>query len=1365
MTIFSSYRNQRWLTIEYVSVEITQNYVDEMLTHFNCQILEDIDALHNKKESGWVYDQIIKMSLVKIERNILHGPSFGHRGVSAKLPQPTILPQFKTVLTPRIVRLPDQYIPVSFLSYPNICIPLAIVIKLEHLKAGGLFNNKTFSIKNIASALSALRFSELQTVENDFKIYRKDLPKLEEINDGFSEPLKQQYSFLRFYRGFSINMYKFIGQQKLHKGDTARVITSHLSKRWNSPDFLQIDLLDSTHLLRPPMTDHVFIILNYFGLINHRKDKRYSHACRACQRVFTHTRNFKRHITQTCSPNPTAPRRAKNFILHKAFIKDKHTGKKKRHTISFTPNQYYKTFQTFIYGTMDLECTSKPMQAGLFNKGVPANSVFYQKPFAFSLCYTTPYNLPLPDNLKNITVKFFDERYNTLDEFYLKMLTTLRQSVTDVNKFIFETMTLDMGPPNLSSLSRKDREAYIKASRCSFCGKKFNMKIVSAKNSNKVYTVRKVRHHNHFIKIPNLAKLGGVGDDADGDSEHKVIVPCSACNVSTYQGGFLARNDLRILFHNGSKYDFVYLADAISRVGHTQFQQINEKGRVVNLPLIKGDPAVLCKDKNTILQLTIRFSCDHLASCPYHSQANHPKRSWASCPYEKKICFIDSALMITASLDMMLQDVRSIHQGKKNLQLVFPRTHHFITSQMGYQEEVFTAVLNKKIPQPFEMIDSLKYALDMKKPPPISHFFSRLQGDSLTGKPGITQQHYDDFVDIWKKIRAQSYFDVLALYSGSDSAILCDTLSFYYGQIFRVSGLSAVEFTTCASLSWTAALLNSKSPYNKAKPLKMQAPSRKIFRFYSAGLRGGYAFVNANYCEFRHLEVNQTNSVPRNMIKQVSFEDVNSLYASLLKQAISIGNYVFYSRRHNKRQFDMISQRLLAMDVEFFTKELRQRNHLYFFVVIMSFDEDALFAPQNVDLSFFPFYDKISLDMLSPHQRIRAERLKRDPSKESFQLVSYLKKDLKTSDFADNLVYMQAFHNATIKQVIKIVRSTAFPVFRNWLSRLEEEKRRNISPILNKAYKQFGNNICGKSHQKLDCRVSAKLCMSQTSFQRYTNSEGFLDFVYLNEKACLVTFDHLTILSKNLPAIAARTYSSAKCFMWRLFFSLAARFAFFGDYGIRILMSDTDSYCNSLQFEKCPYMLAEAKRAKKAGLSHLPLSSVTSRYIARAYLKTMAPLLDFSSINKDSHIYQTLMASDPTMQRSYETLAKLRRSQSFFIKSEINNKQMEMFLATSVKMYMLVDKNLSPALIKAKGLKRNLIRRVLDTEHFKDVAKLEKPSKRIQQYNLKRVNGTIFLHSVKRRALTLFTSKRIMDPRHFQPGSHFGYPLHYKPFL
>ena len=1368
MSIFSSYRNQRWISVDHNSLAVSNRYADEMLTNFSIQIMSDIDSVQNKKESGWVYEKVIKMSIVKIERNILLGPSFGATPRRNKKPY-SFNKHFQTTLKTTNLRIPDNYIPYSFSKHPNICIPLAIVIKLEHIRAGGLFSRQTLSLRRMASALHNLRFKELQTVENDFKIYKKDLPKLEEINKGFGEALKQQYPFLRLYDGFSLNMYRVLGLYEAHKGGTVRLTTSHLSENWNSSKFLQIDLLDATDILDPPVTDHVLIILNYIQLVSHRKDTRYKHACRACQRLFSKYDSFLRHITEICSPSPTAPRRAKNFILHKTFIKDKQTGKKKPHTVSFQHRQYHKTFQSLVYGTMDLESTNKTMEAGLFHKKPPSSSIFYQKPFAFSLCYTTPYNILLPDNLNNITIKFYDERYTTLDTFYLSILTTLRQNVADVNKFIFNTITQDNGPPNLSSLSKADREAYMKASSCSFCGRKFNSKIRSKKNKNLFFTLRKVKHHNHFIKVPNLAKKGSISED-NGKDRHEVIVLCSGCNVNTYQSGFLTKNDLRIGIHNGGKYDFIFLSDMVSRVGHTPFKQIDKNGQEITLPLIKGDVQVLCKDKNSFLQLSLRFNCDHLSTCPYHSQNNlsstHTKKNrWSSCPYEKSVTFFDTAMMITASLDGMLQDVRNIHEGVKDLRLVFPRTHHFITSQMGYNEEVFSSVLCKKIPQPFEKIDSLQYALDMKEPPPVSHFFSRLKGDALTGEPSISEESYNDFVSIWRQIGATNYFDILVLYSGADSTILADVISFYYGEIFRVSGLSAIEFVTCASISYQSALLNSKSPYNANEPLQLHVPNRKIHDIYALGLRGGYAFVNANYCEFRHLEVNRTNSVPRNMIKQLSFEDINGLYASLLKQRISIGDYVFYSRRHNKQQFDFLSRQLLSMNIDFFSNEMHMKNHLFFFVVILTYDDDALFAPQNFDLSFFPFYDTISLDMLSPHQSARAQRLKRDPGRESCQLVSYLKRGLKTADYAENLIYQLSFHNCKISRVVKIVRSTAFPVFNPWLSRLETEKRRNISPILNKLWKQFGNNIAGYTHQRLNERVSAKLCLSKASFVRHTNSEHFFDFTFINENACLLTFDHKSIVSRNLPAISSRTYSSAKLFMWRMYHTLAARFYFFGGYGTRILMSDTDSYAISMLTKKCDYMLAEAEKAKQAGLSHLPFSSYTSRFIANAYLKTMAPFLDFSCINPDSHIYQTFFADSTPMQKACATLAKNRRSQSFYIKSEINNKQMEMFLAASVKMYMIVNKDLSPSLIKAKGLKRGLISKVIDTAHFIDVAKHEKPSKTVQQYNLKRMNGTIFLHSVKRRALTLFTSKRIMDPTYFQPGSHFGYPLHFKPFM
>ena len=302
-------------------------------------------------------------------------------------------------------------------------------------------------------------------------------------------------------------------------------------------------------------------------------------------------------------------------------------------------------------------------------------------------------------------------------------------------------------------------------------------------------------------------------------------------------------------------------------------------------------------------------------------------------------------------------------------------------------------------------------------------------------------------------------------------------------------------------------------------------------------------------------------------------------------------------------------------------------------------------------------------------------------------------------------------------------------------------------------------------HQRLESRIKCKLCLSKESFIKATNQPNFYEFVYLNHNACLLTFDNIKIVSKNLPAISSRIYSSAKLVMWRLFHTLAARFYHFGGYGVRILMSDTDSYCLSLLLKKDDFMLAEAENAKKSGLSQLPLSSYTSQFIANVYLNTMGPLLDFSCIDEGSHIYQALIANEPQAKTALKTLTDSRRSQSFYIKSEIKNRQMEMFLATSVKMYMLVDKESSPAITKCKGLKRNLIKSVISTSDFLNVAKHEKDSKIVQQFSLKRLNGTIFLHSVKRRALTLFTSKKILDPAHFRPGSHFGYPLHFKPFL
>ena len=653
----------------------------------------------------------------------------------------------------------------------------------------------------------------------------------------------------------------------------------------------------------------------------------------------------------------------------------------------------------------------------------------------------------------------------------------------------------------------------------------------------------------------------------------------------------------------------------------------------------------------------------------------------------------------------------------------------------------------------------------MTEPPPKTHFFSRLKGDHISGKASVSQSDYTNFLEIWAKIGAANYFSMLVLYSGLDSAILCDCLNYYFNYFYSLSGLAPLSYVTNASFALSAALFNSRSPFNKSRPLEIEIPSKFIHDLYGLGLRGGFSFLNSNYCTFRHLEVNKTNEVPKHYLKAFTLHDVNGLYASILQQRMSVGKFVFFSKKKNSGQFHDLSQRLMNLDVDFFSEQLHLHDNLFFFVVILSHDNDALFVKQNIEISNFPFYETVNFDQLTKEQVARGKRLHRDPSREPEKLISSLKKNLRTADFSSNLLYVSGFHNIRIRKVIKIVRTKAFPIFSDWLFKLEKAKNKSVSPIITRYLKSCGNSLAGKCHTRLDNLVKSKLCLNRRSFERYTARDNFYDFTFLNENACILNFDMMTITSKNVPAISALTYSSSKCYLWRLFYTLAARFKYFGNYDCRALFSDTDSWSLSLIRRKFSKELDEACEAKADGLSHLPVSSLTSKNMARAYVRSMLPLLDFSCITEDSHIYQTLFANDQNTVKNYKSLSTLRRSRSFYVKDECKNQPMEAFLGASVKQYQLVNKQKTPYMTKTKGLKRVLIKNCVSYKAFLDVAKAEKMPKRVKQFGFKRVQGTIYLTMVNKRILSLFTSKRCFSSRNFRKDSAFGFPLHLKPFL
>ena len=289
--------------------------------------------------------------------------------------------------------------------------------------------------------------------------------------------------------------------------------------------------------------------------------------------------------------------------------------------------------------------------------------------------------------------------------------------------------------------------------------------------------------------------------------------------------------------------------------------------------------------------------------------------------------------------------------------------------------------------------------------------------------------------------------------------------------------------------------------------------------------------------------------------------------------------------------------------------------------------------------------------------------------------------------------------------------------------------------------------------------------MNLESFKRYTSRDNFYDFNFVNEGACILNFDMQTVTSRNAPAIAARTYSSSKCFMWRTLFTIAARFKYFGGYDYRVLFSDTDSWSLSLMRKKSLEERREVQEAKLQKIEHLPVSSLTSKNIAKAYFYSMLHILDFSCINPDSHIYQTLFEGSETAKHNCQVLTNLRRSRSFYLKDECKNMPMEAFLGASVKQYQIVDKRQQPYMTKSKGLKRILIKKCISYQSFLDVAKAEKMPKRVQQFGFKRMHGTIYLTHVNKRILSLFTSKRAFSSANFRKDSAFGLPLHFKQFL
>ena len=489
----------------------------------------------------------------------------------------------------------------------------------------------------------------------------------------------------------------------------------------------------------------------------------------------------------------------------------------------------------------------------------------------------------------------------------------------------------------------------------------------------------------------------------------------------------------------------------------------------ISTTLIRGTPHFLFKNATTITSISFRFNCPILNQCPFHSlskqdlakmKVNNKK---ISCPFSRSLKIHDSLLMLPGSLDSLMQDMKDASVNtNKDLSTVFPNTYNFIVNQLEFSPQQFKVITQGKCPQPFEQISSFEYLQNTKTIPPKEAFFSHLKGDDIENKESISTLEYDRFCTIWNELNINTMLEILGVYAGVDCTMTTDILLFYFEHLYRVTNLYATYYSTSASYAIASALFNSKDLKDKNKPLKLPLVDERFALLYNKGLTGGYSFTSSNYCNFTNLDTNTHTQSPLDETLRLGvLFDINSLYPSSISLQNPIDSFVMLSETENREEFDLVSKQLISGNLDFFYDELFENNTIYFCEVETGFEKNADLSFVNFELSSFPFYEKVSLNMLSQDQRMRAKLLNRNPEKEEKRLVSFLKKNNRIAQYAENLIYSRNFHDIAITRVYNIIKSYAGLVFRPWITKLEKEKNRNVSKVFNKIIKNLSNSIPG----------------------------------------------------------------------------------------------------------------------------------------------------------------------------------------------------------------------------------------------------------------------------------------------------------------
>ena len=210
---------------------------------------------------------------------------------------------------------------------------------------------------------------------------------------------------------------------------------------------------------------------------------------------------------------------------------------------------------------------------------------------------------------------------------------------------------------------------------------------------------------------------------------------------------------------------------------------------------------------------------------------------------------------------------------------------------------------------------------------------------------------------------------------------------------------------------------------------------------------------------------------------------------------------------------------------------------------------------------------------------------------------------------------------------------------------------------------------------------------------------------------------------------------------------------------------------------------------KKNNIKELPNNSLLSRNLALAYLDSFSNILDWSCLDYNSHIYQTLIKDNKSLEQAHFFLSKFLKARRFRFKDELKNRMSnnhinnvndvnnvnnhavnandrapKLFVSSSCKQYIICGSHDVTLMKKIKGISKRLSRHVTKKDFINVTIRKQKP-KKILQFGLKRLYGKIYCYSLLKSVLGTCSTKRIFSNFFRTQQCSLSFPLHLKDYV